>query len=57
MNELLTVHMAKPGVQSIMDQPITVYGRLHINESHDDSGALTSIYTLDGDKMDLPSAF
>jgi hypothetical protein len=57
MNELLTVHMAKPGVKSMMDQPITVYGRLHISESHDDSGALTSIYTLDGDKADLPATF
>jgi hypothetical protein len=57
MNELLTVHMAKHGVKSIMDQPITIYGRLHIAESHDDSGALTSIYSLDGDKMDGPSAF
>ena len=55
MNELLTVHMAKPGVKSIMDQPVTIYGRLHISESHDDSGALTSIYTLDGEKMDEPS--
>jgi hypothetical protein len=56
MNELLTVHMAKPGVKSIMDQPVTIYGRLHIRESHDDTGALTSIYTLDGDKMDEPSS-
>jgi hypothetical protein len=56
MNELLTVHMAKHGVNSIMDQPVTIYGRLHISESHDDTGALTSIYSLDGDKMDGPSA-
>jgi hypothetical protein len=56
MNELLTVHMARPGVKSIMDQPVTIYGRLHISESHDDSGALTSIYTLDGEKMDEPSS-
>jgi hypothetical protein len=55
MNELLTVHMAKPGVKSIMDQPVTIYGRLHVSESHDDTGALTSIYTLDGEKMDEPS--
>jgi hypothetical protein len=55
MNELLTVHMAKPGVKSIMDQPVTIYGRLHVSESHDNTGALTSIYTLDGDKMDEPS--
>jgi hypothetical protein len=55
MNELLTVHMAKPGVKSIMDQPVTIYGRLHVSESHDDTGALTSIYTLDGDKMDEPA--
>ena len=50
MNELLTVHMARPGVKSIMDQPVTIYGRLHVSESHDDTGALTSIYTLDGEK-------
>ena len=56
MNELLTVHMAGHGVKSIMDQPGTIYGRLHISENHDDSGALTSIYSLDGDKMDEPSS-
>ncbi len=55
MNELLTVHMAH-GVKSIMDQPITIYGRLHIAENHDDTGALTSIYSLDGEKMDGPSS-
>jgi hypothetical protein len=56
MNELLTVHMDGPGVKSIMDQPITIYGRLHIGESHDAAGVLTSIYSLDGDKMALPAA-
>jgi hypothetical protein len=56
INELLTVRMAKPGVKSLMDQPVTVYGTLHITESRDNSGALTSIYTLDGDKMDLPES-
>jgi hypothetical protein len=56
MNELLTVHMAKHPVKSIMDQPIIIYGRLHVTESHDDTGALTSIYSLDGDKMDGPSS-
>ena len=56
MNELLTVHMARPGVKSIMDQPVTIYGKLHVSESHDDTGALTSIYTLDGERMDEPSS-
>jgi hypothetical protein len=54
VNELLTVHMAKTGVKSLMDQPVTVYGRLHVSESRDNTGALTSIYSLDGDKMDPP---
>ena len=54
VNELLSVHMAAPGVKSLMDQPITISGTLHIAESHDDTGALTSIYSLDGDKMDGP---
>ncbi len=56
VNELLTVHMAKPGVKSLMDQPVTIYGRLHVSESRDNNGALTSIYTMDGDKMDLPES-
>jgi hypothetical protein len=54
INELLTVTMAKPGVKSLMDQPVTIYGRLHISEIRDNTGALTSIYSMDGDKMDLP---
>jgi hypothetical protein len=54
VNEQLVVHMAGSGVKSLMDQPITISGTLHVTENHDDTGALASIYSLDGDKMDGP---
>jgi hypothetical protein len=55
VNEVLSVRMAKP-VKSLMDQPVTVYGRLHLSESRDPNGALSSIYTMDGDKLKLPES-
>ena len=56
MNELLTVHMTGAGVQSLMDQPITVFGTLHVGQFNDAaSGALTTVYRLDGDGLKLPA--
>lgn len=54
VNELLSVHMTKSGVKSLMDVPVTIYGTLHLDPNHDNTGALTSIYAMDGDKMVVP---
>ena len=52
-NEMLTVHMTGAAVKCTMDQPLTVCGKLHVSETHNENGSLNSIYRLDGDKMDL----
>ena len=54
-NELVSVHMTGKGVKSLMDEPITVYGTLHLAEEHDPgTGSLSSVYALDGDRMTKP---
>jgi hypothetical protein len=54
INELAYVRMNGNGVKSIMDQPLTVYGTLHVGEiiQH---GRLNGIYQLDATKMDGPT--
>jgi hypothetical protein len=55
VNEWVHVRMNGDGVKSIMDQPLTVYGTLHVGEIVKD-GQMSSIYQLDGEKMDEPTA-
>jgi hypothetical protein len=45
--------MGGKGVKAIMDQAITIYGRLHVGEMRE-NGYLIGIYRLDGQKMDVP---
>jgi hypothetical protein len=54
INELAYVRMKGNGVKSIMDQPLTVYGTLHVGEiiQH---GRLNGIYQLDATKLDGPT--
>lgn len=56
INEWVDVHMKGDGVKSVMDVPLTVYGTLHVGEFVKD-GRMTSIYQLDGEKMDEPEYF
>jgi len=56
LNEWVHVRMKGEGVQSIMDVPLTVYGTLHVGEVVK-NGKLSSIYQLDGEKMDEPTYF
>jgi len=44
------------GVKSIMDQPLTIYGTLHVGEIIK-SKQMSSIYQMDGEKMDEPLYF
>ncbi len=53
INEWIHVRMKGDGVKSIMDQPLTVYGTLHVGEILK-NGQLSCIYQLDGEKMDEP---
>jgi hypothetical protein len=56
INEWVHVRMKGDGVKSIMDVPLTVYGTLHVGEI-DKNGRISSIYQLDGEKMDEPMNF
>ena len=56
INEWVDVRMQGDGVKSIMDVPLTVYGTLHVGEI-DKNGRISSIYQLDGEKMDEPMKF
>ncbi len=53
INEWISVKMQGKGVKAIMDQPVTLYGTIHIGEMRE-NGYLVGIFALDGEKMDLP---
>ncbi len=53
INDWVSVKMKNGGVKSVMDQPVTLYGKLHVGEMLE-NGYLVGIYELDGDKMDEP---
>jgi hypothetical protein len=50
MNDWVGVTMAAPGVKALMDQPVIVYGRLHVGETYDE-GLLTRIYHMEGEEL------
>jgi hypothetical protein len=53
INEWVSVKMTGKGVKPIMDQPITMFGTLHVGEIRE-NGYLVGIYQLDGEKMAGP---
>ena len=53
INEWVSVKMTGKGVKPIMDQAVTMYGRLHVGEVRE-NGYLVGIYTMDGDKITGP---
>ena len=55
INEWVSVKMAGGGVKPVMDQAVTLYGKLHVGEMRE-NGYLIGIYSLDGDKMAAPEA-
>lgn len=55
INEWVSVKMTGGGVKPVMDQAVTLYGKLHVGEMRE-NGYLIGIYALDGDKMAAPDA-
>lgn len=53
INDWVSVKMKKGGVKSVMDQPVTLYGKLKVGEILE-NGYLVGIYEMDGEKMDEP---
>jgi len=53
INEWVSVKMLRAGVKPIMDQPVTLLGKLHVGEMRE-NGYLVGIYSMDGDKMEAP---
>jgi len=52
INEWVSVKM-KDGVKAVMDQPVTIYGKLNVGEMRE-NGYLVGIYSLDGEGMAGP---
>jgi len=53
VNEFVTVKMANKGVDEDMDDPVAIEGTLHVKVTTD-SGYVTGLYTMDGQKMIAP---
>ena len=53
VNEWILVHATGRGVKPVMDQPITVMGRLQVGELRE-NGYLTGIYRIDAEKINGP---
>ena len=53
INEWVSVKMTNKGVKAIMDQPVTIFGKLRVGEIRE-NGYLVGIYALDGEKMGGP---
>jgi len=53
IHEWVSVKMTEKGVKPVMDQPITLFGTLHIGEMRE-NGYLTGIYRMDGQGMIVP---
>lgn len=51
INDWVSVKMKKGGVKSVMDQPVTLYGKLKVGEMLE-NGYLVGIYEMEGDKME-----
>lgn len=53
INEWVSVKMGQKGVKPVMDQPVTLYGKLKVGEMRE-NGYLVGIYQLDGESMTTP---
>jgi hypothetical protein len=53
INEWVSVKMTRTGVKPVMDQPVTLFGKLRVGEMRE-NGYLVGIYSLDGEKMQAP---
>ena len=50
IHEWVSVKMSGKGVKPVMDQPVTLQGKLHVGEMRE-NGYLTGIYRLEGERM------
>lgn len=50
INDWVSVKMKGKGVKPIMDQPVTLFGKLHVGEIRE-NGYLVGIYEMDGENM------
>jgi hypothetical protein len=50
IHEWVSIKMVDKGVRPMMDQPVTLFGKLHVGEMRE-NGYLTGIYQMDGEKM------
>jgi hypothetical protein len=53
INEWVSVKTVGGGVKPIMDEPVTIFGKLHVGEMRE-NGYLVGIYTMDGEKLAGP---
>ncbi len=53
INEWVSVKMTGKGVKPIMDQAVTLYGKLHVGEIRE-NGYLVGIYQMDGERLAGP---
>jgi len=53
IHEWVSVKMADKGVKPLMDQPVTLMGKLYVGEMRE-NGYLTGIYRMEGEKMAVP---
>jgi hypothetical protein len=53
INEWVSVQMAPKGIRAIMDQPVTIFGKLHVGEMRE-NGYLVGIYKMEGQTMTGP---
>jgi hypothetical protein len=51
MNEYVIVSMTTGGVKAIQDVPVMLVGVFKIEQTYDDSGYLTSLFQMDGEKF------
>jgi hypothetical protein len=54
INEWVSVKMTSKGVKPVMDQPITLTGKLKVGAIRE-NGYLVGIYQMDGEKMEGPA--
>jgi hypothetical protein len=53
ITEFVSVKVPAPGVEEIMDQPVTVQGTLHVGAILE-SGYVLGVYRMDGEKLADP---
>jgi len=53
INEWVSIKMTEKGVKAIMDQPVTIFGKLRVGEIRE-NGYLVGIYQMDGERIAGP---